>query len=278
MTTGPPATLATRVCSEAAEPLVVAPPPSLVRAFVSRLAATTEESAESPAHVRLLCTEATIESTMTDFLTASAAADAVAEGRLTIRTAESLESSVTLADDTVYAHVSVSDPQSGDLDTSTVFGDVAGDDDSLAAALSEPYDRVWADAEPYELDVPRRSVVVDSFRERWPEAGETLAATFAAAETLPTDGVVDPTLVCTLVAARHRLLTMHLGEWAEAIDFSSRTEVSRAKSRLVDADLVDTEPEAEGVGRPRHRLVPTAAVASASGAELLAVARSTLTE
>lgn len=280
MSTGPHSTLAGRVCSQASDALVVAPPPSLVRAVVSRLAAPPDASASDQAtgRVRLLCTEAAVRTAMVDFLTASGAADAVADGRLAVRTVPSLDSSFTLADGAVYAHVSIPETQASEPTMPTGFGDVSGDDESLYTALSDPYEQTWANADEYDPDVPPRSQVVESFRERWPDAAETLAATFASAETLRTDSAVDPVLVCTLVAARHRLLTMHLGEWVEDVGFSSRTEVSRAKGRLVDADLADTEPETEGVGRPRHRLVPTAAVEQATGAELLATARATLVE
>ncbi|WP_435064761.1 transcriptional regulator TbsP domain-containing protein [Halobaculum sp. EA56] len=256
MSTGSPSALARRAVADTSDPLVVAPPLPLARAVVDRLRDAGDDEGAHVGCVRLLCTESVAEATFDDFLAVADAADAVDRGRLAVRTADDLDASLTLADGRVHAHLSLfpqGDDASGAADGG--FRDVAAADDSVYEAVAAAYETEWEDADGYDFETPGRSTLVESFGDRWPEAVGTLAGLFEAAESLPADDPLGPVTACTLVAARHRVLTMRLGEWAEEVGFSSRTEIARAKARLVDAGLVDTEREPVGVGRPRHRLV-----------------------
>ncbi|UIO99126.1 DUF5821 family protein [Halobaculum sp. CBA1158] len=290
MSTRSPVTAAERAV--AGDALVVAPGPTLARAVVGRLAdrSTGGGDAASDAarddatdRVRLLCSPDDAAEAVTDFLTATDAADAVADGRLAIRTETELDASLTIGDDAVWANVSFPSPND-DSDGSSVpdpasLTAVGDADGATRDAIAAAYDRRWREAQVFEVGTPARSTLLSTFRDRWPEAVETLAAVLDAADALPRDAVVGPVATCTLVAARHRLLTMELGEWTEEVGLSSRTEIARAKSRLIDAGLVDTEREPVGVGRPRHRLVPgDDRLESAPPADLLAIGRAALAD
>lgn len=275
MTTGPPSVLAERALAPASDALVVDSSPAFVRGVVDVVAddgrpdvdASTPTSPEP--RVRLLCTEEAADAAFADFLTATAAVDARSADRLAVRTVRTLDASLTIADGTVRAHVSVGGE-------ATVCD---GDDETLCAVAEDAYDERWHDAEPYAFDVPGRTTLVESFADRWPDCAETLADLLRAADTLPRTAAFDPVTACTLVGARHELLTMRIGEWAEEIGLSSRTEIARSKARLVDAGLVETEREPVGVGRPRHRLVLAGdGNPEPTGAELLAHGRSALRE
>ncbi|QZP38532.1 transcriptional regulator TbsP domain-containing protein [Halobaculum magnesiiphilum] len=275
MTTGSPSALADRALTPAADALVVDSSPTFVRGVVDAVAddvrpdADASPSTSSEQRVRLLCTEESADAAFADFLTVTAAVDAGSTGRLAVRTVPTLDASLTIADGTVRAHVSVDGE-------ATVC---AGDDETLCAVAEDAYDERWRDADPYAFDVPGRTTLVESFADRWPDGAETLADLLGAADTLPRTGAFDPVTACTLVGARHELLTMHIGEWAEEIGLSSRTEIARSKSRLVETGLVETEREPVGVGRPRHRLVLAGdGNPEPTGAELLALGRSALCE
>lgn len=282
MTTSPPSTLADRALAAASDALVVDPSPALVRGIVDIVAADGRTAADgstdtsTPPKVRLLCTGESAEAAFGDFLTAAAAVDARSADRLAVRTASGLDASLTVADGTVRAHVSLDDDDSADRPNA---GFASGGDETACAVIEDAYDARWRDAEAYAFDVPGRTRIVESFADRWADAAETLGNLFRAAETLPRAGALDPVTACTLVGARHELLTMRLGEWAEEIDLSSRTEIARSKARLIEAGIVETEREPVGVGRPRHRLVLASdETTDPTGAELLDRGRAVLGE
>ncbi|MFC7068954.1 transcriptional regulator TbsP domain-containing protein [Halobaculum lipolyticum] len=265
MPTRSPHTLARECFADAADVLVVGARPAFLRALVDRLH-ELRDSTTAPARVRLLCAPDAVERAFEEFLAATAAAEAVAAGRLTIRVAD-VDASLSVVDGAVRGRFRLPSGDGegdrvrdgprdrvGDSEAGGVLGEPS-EEGRLAEALVETYERRWADADEHVPDAPSRERVLETFADRWPDAGTELAAVFDAADRLGTDGAPSPVTVCTLVAARHRILSMRLGEWAEEVGVSSRTEVARAKSRLVDAGLVDTEREPAGVGRPRHRLV-----------------------
>lgn len=282
MTTSSPSAFADRALAAASDALVVDPSPALVRGIVGVIADDSRADSDAltdvgaPSRVRLLCTDESAEAAFDDFLTATAAVDARSADRLAVRTASDLGASLTVADGVVRAHLSLDGDDTTDLPDA---GFASGDDEPLCTAVEDAYDARWRDAEAYAFDVPGRTTIVESFADRWPDAGETLVDLFDAAEALPRTGALDPVSACTLAGARHELLTMRIGEWAEEIGLTSRTEVARSKARLIETGLVETEREPVGVGRPRHRLVlagdePT----DLTGAELLERGRTALCE
>ncbi|ESP88065.1 transcriptional regulator TbsP domain-containing protein [Candidatus Halobonum tyrrellensis] len=242
------------------DPLVVGPPADLVRTLVDALY-------DSEASARLLLADATAAEAFAEFLTASGAAETVADGRLELRTLAGLDESLTVGAGAAYAHVRVGDR----IETVTVA------DGETVDAVRRANEERWAAGAPFPLDAPPRSRLVDSLRAERPDAGATLAGALDAVETLRGDDPLDPVLLCTLVGARHGMLSMDLGEWAGDVDFSSRTEIARAKNRLVDAGLVETQRVPQGVGRPRQRLVLAAdALTELPPAEFVAAARARL--
>lgn len=242
-----------------AESLVVGPSVGLARALVDAL--------DAEGSARLLLTDDTAGEAFSEFVVATEAADAVADGSLAIRTLPTLDESLTVGADAAYAHVRVGDR----LDVLPVAD--AGTVDSLRRANR----RRWEAGEPFSLDAPPRSRLVGSLREESPEAGETLADALDAVGTLREADPLDPVVLCALVGARHGMLSMDLGEWAGDVGFSSRTEIARAKNRLVDAGLVETRRVLRGVGRPRQRLVlADDALADRPPATLVSAARDRL--
>lgn len=261
--TAPPSThdrpLAERLL-RGGDPLVVGPPADLVRTLVDALY-------DSDASARLLLTDAAAAEAFAEFLTASGAAETVADGRLELRTLAGLDESLTVGAGAAHAHVRVGDR----LEAVPVA------DGETVDAVRRANEERWAAGAPFPLDAPPRSRLVGSLRAEWPDAAATLAEALDAVETLRDDDPLDPVLLCTLVGARHGMLSMDLGEWAGDIDFSSRTEIARAKNRLVEAGLVETQRVPQGVGRPRQRLVLAAdALADLPPAEFVAAARDRL--
>ncbi|MXR42179.1 hypothetical protein GRX01_12620 [Halobaculum sp. WSA2] len=280
MTTRPPEAFVDRALGAASDVLLVDPSPELVRIVVGEVAVADRSGADGsteagpPSLVRVLCTAETADTAFDDFLTATAAVDARSADRVAVRTVPDLGERLMIADGTVHAHLSVGvDGTNRPSDR----GLASGDDEALCAAVEEEYGARWRDADEYAFDVPGRATIVESFASRWPDAAETLADLFRAAETLPRTGAFDPATVCTLVGARHEVLAMEIGDWAEEVGLSSRTEIARSKARLVEAGLVETEREPAGVGRPRHRLVlASGGPTDPTGGELLDRGRAAL--
>lgn len=269
MATGSPDAAARRLLAGADDALAVAPRPALARATIALL--RPGRAVDPPERVRLLLADDDAEAVRSDFLVAADAADAVADGRLAVRTASDLDASLTVVDGTVRALLPL------DVGEDAVFGVSSGAGGTTADAVAARYERVWETAEPVDLGAPGRTALVDAFESAWPGAGDTLAGLFEAAGTLPRDGALDHVAACTLAVARHRGLVMVLGEQAEEVGLCSRSGITRAKARLVDAGLVDTERVPTGVGRPRQRLVLAGdGLADATPAELLATGREAL--
>lgn len=250
-------TTAETLLAEARDPLFVSPPPQLARAVA--LSLRTGEAA-----ARLLLTPGDAAALFDEFRAATAAAQAIADGRLAIRTADELAESLTLGDGEVWVHVRTDD----DLSSLPTSHPAATD------AFREAFERRWDGATDCHPDVPGRDVLLDTFGGRWPEAAETLSEALESADAVYGDSALDPVGVCTLVGARHELFSIELGEWAREIGFSSRTEVARAKERLAAADIVETKRVPKGVGRPRQQLsLVDDEFASVSPENLIGVAR-----
>lgn len=252
---------AERLLAEARDPLFVSPPVDLAMA-IARSVRTGD------AEARLLLPVEDATALFEEFRAATAAAQAVAEGRLAVRTADRLSESVTIGEEGVWAHLWVN----GTLRS------LSTTDSAATGTLRDAFERRWDDATDYEPTVPARDVLLDSFAERWPDAGDALAEALAGAGAVRRRDALDPVGVCTLVGARYELFSLELGEWAREVDFSSRTEVARAKERLSDAGVVETRRVPRGVGRPRQQLaLADPEHASMSPVDLVSVARERLT-
>jgi hypothetical protein len=195
--------------------------------------------------VRLLLDESDIDRLFETFRSTALAADLIESGQLAIRTTDELGQRLTLTEETAYAHVTVGD-QITSLDAST---------ESFCSSLRTEYEAMWDDATAFDPGVPALSRLLSTFADSFPSAAETLAGVIGSDTEIERSGDFDPITVVGLVAARHELQTLEVSEWAEEIGLSSRTELSRVKSRLSNRDVVDTDRVPHGVGRPRQKLV-----------------------
>lgn len=252
--------VAKTLVAEARDPLFVAPSPRLARA-VALAVHSTDDSA------RLLLPSAHAERLFGEFRAATAAADAVAEERLAVRTDPDLGASLTLGEERIWVHVRTDDRLSS----------LSTEDAGAIAAFHETFDARWENATTYAPDVPGRTALLESFGDRWPDAAGTFSAILEGEHPIHEDGPFDAVAACTLVGARHELFSIELGEWAREIGFSSRTEIARAKERLSKAGLVETKRVPAGVGRPRQQLsLAEEELASMDGAALVSAARDRL--
>jgi hypothetical protein len=202
-------------------------------------------AADAPATVRLLLSPDDADAVLGRFTTAAVAADLRREGHLAVAVVDGLSQRLTLTGDAAHVHLRPDGrPRS-----------ISAEAPSLCRDLRERYERRLASVGPRAPEVPGWRELTETFREAFPAAGETLRAVLADAPELPVSGEFDAVTVVGLVAARHGLQTMAVSEWAESVDLSSRTELSRVKSRLADRGLVDTDRVPQGVGRPRQKLL-----------------------
>lgn len=253
-----------QLTDDASSVLAVSPPTDLAESLLVRLhdtaldvpteTATTDlgdvqpvdgEAVQENRVVRLLLDEADADALFETFRPAALAADLIESGRLEIRMTTELGQRVTLTETTAYAHVTV-DEQVASLDAVT---------ESFCSSLRTEYETAWEDAAEFDPAVPALSRLLSTFTDTFPSAAETLADVIGADTQIERSSDFDPITVVGLVAARHELQTLEVSEWAEEIDLSSRTEISRVKSRLSNRDVVDTDRVPHGVGRPRQKLV-----------------------
>ncbi|MFB6244125.1 MAG: DUF5821 family protein, partial [Halobaculum sp.] len=221
-------------------------------------------TSSSDTSVRLLVTPSDARELFGAFRPAALAADLIDAGQLEVATTGGLRQRLTVTETTTHAHVTV--------DGNVVTGETTAD--QLREAVYEEYTSQWERATAYEPDVPGLVPFLDTFAEQFPEAAATLRVVLQAADTVSLDGPFDPVTVVVLVGARHELQTLRISEWAEEIDFSSRTELSRVVSRLCDRGLVETDGVPHGVGRPRQKLLlADDRLRSAPAEELVATAR-----
>jgi propanediol utilization protein len=204
-----------------------------------------EESVKEDDVVKLLIDQDDIDSLFDTFYISTIATDLIASGHLRIRTVDTLDQRLTMTDDEAFAHVCVADSVMS-LDAES---------DSFRSSLREEYEDMWSSARPFTPDVPALSRLLATFADGFPEAAETFAAVIGSDEPIQRSGDFDPITVIGLIAARHELQTLEVSDWAEEIDLSSRTEISRVKSRLSNREVVDTDRVPHGVGRPRQKLV-----------------------
>ncbi len=230
----------------------------------------TADGAENPPEIRLLAAPDPLKELGDEFTVASAAADLVAEERLSLRTADDLpQNALLVTDERVVALVAAGDSVGG-IDT---------DDGTFHDTVVEAYDNVWEDAEAFTLRTPARSAVESSLAE---SLGEDVEADFDAMLTSvgtargDGDGLDEVTL-SLLAAAKHRELLYDISKWGEDSGVASKATFSRTKTRLEEAGLIETEKVPIDVGRPRLRLtLADDRLADANPSELAGVAASVL--
>jgi len=251
--------------ADPAELLVVNPSAKTAEAVVR----TADENPDPP-EIRLLAERDALKQVADEFTVASAAADLVTEGTLSLRTATDLPQNALLAtDERVVALVAAGNG----------VGGIGTDDAPFHDTVLEAYDAEWDEAESFTLRAPARSAVESSLAE---SLGEDVEADFDAmltsAATARGDGEgLDEVVLSLLAAAKHRELLYDISKWGEDTGVASKATFSRTKTQLEEAGLIETEKVPIDVGRPRLRLtLADERLQDAEASELAGVAASVL--
>lgn len=203
---------------------------------------------ESPPPVRLFADEAPLKDLTNDFLVASALADLVDEGLLSVRTLDDVPRSSFLLTSEFLVSIVVGDGQVAGL-TST--------HESFVSSTFDHYEQRWKRAESFSLRTPPLSHIRATLEE---DIGADAVDDFdRVLETLDTargDGEgLDEVTIALLVAANNGELLYDISRWGEDIRLASKATFSRSKNRLEDIGLIETEKVPIDVGRPRLRLM-----------------------
>ncbi|WP_417750454.1 transcriptional regulator TbsP [Salinibaculum salinum] len=201
-----------------------------------------------PTHVRLFAAREPLKDLMDDFLIASAVADLIESGVLSVRTLQDVpNSSLVLSGESLVSLVESRDQAAG----------LAATDESFVEAAYDDYDERWADAPEFTLRTPPRSRVMDTLEEDLgPQAAADFEAILESLETARGDGDgLDEVTISLLVAAKNGELLYDISKWGEDVGVASKATFSRTKTRLEEQGLVATEKVPIDVGRPRLRLL-----------------------
>lgn len=228
--------------SDANDPVtVVNPTESVMRAVVD----TASEIAAPP--IQILAEPQELRAVMEDFLIASRAADLLAADQLFLRVTESPPRTIAFVEESrVVALVSIED----------AVVDVQATERERIETVVRAVANRWAMAESFRVDAPPRSKMMDALEE---VVGEAVRADFQAMldalDSVRGNGKgVDEVSLSLLAAANNDALLYDISKWGEAESVASKATFSRAKNRLEDLGLIETEKVPIDVGRPRLRL------------------------
>jgi hypothetical protein len=238
------AVLSAGLGGESGECLVVNPSAATIDALVEVL-----QSMASPPAVRLFADEPALKDLMDDFLIASAVADLVADGTLSVRTlTEVPNNALLLSSESVVSLVEGPDAAVG----------LATTVDDFVGSTYDHYDRRWQAAEEFSLRTPPRSRVIEALEaDIGGDAASDFAAMLDSLSAARGDGEgLDEVTISLLIAARNGELLYDISKWGEDVGLASKATFSRTKTRLEDNGLVETEKVPIDVGRPRLRLIP----------------------
>lgn len=210
---------------------------------------------DTPPRVRVLATDAVLNSLRKRFFVASMAAELVENDVVVLRTpvsGELLEHNLLLTGEQALAVLAAGESA----------GVLADDDEVFAGALTEHFERDFETSEPFDLRMPGRTRISETLIEGF---GSDVEATFwkLVRDQTATDGyeengiVFEPVRAALLAAAIHEETLYDIARWGENVGIASRASFSRVKSQLVDDGLIDTEKAPIEVGRPRQRLIKT---------------------
>ncbi|QLG62655.1 transcriptional regulator TbsP [Halorarum salinum] len=197
--------------------------------------------------LNVVADERLLKDVMDDFIVASAAADLVDAGEMTLRNLpDGADNTLLVGEESLYALVSAGEHVAA----------LAADDESFIADAYETYHGLWEEATPFNLRTPALGRVRSTLGE---EIGENVQADFdgvlASLETARGDGDgLDEVTISLLVAAKNDVLLYDISKWGEDVGIASKATFSRTKTRLEDMGLIDTEKVPIDVGRPRLRL------------------------
>jgi predicted transcriptional regulator len=234
--------LRTILAEESGEIIVVGFDEDSTRELIEILA-----ESEEPPNVRLLVREAVLKWLRDDFVLASTAAELLAAETLDLRAApEQLDGSLVVTEETVVSLLTPDDEHSAALVT---------DDEEFVAAVREHWSSVWEEGEEFALRTPAYSRVLETLGEKFGSEMESDFRTVLESVEEMGDGGLDEVELSLLVAAKHEQLLYDISHWGEDVGVASKATFSRAKTRLEEQGVIDTEKVPIDVGRPRLRLV-----------------------
>ena len=203
---------------------------------------------EDPPQVRLLVREDVLKWLRDDFMLASTAAELLAAETLDMRAApEQLDGTLVVTEETVVSLLIPDDEHSAALVT---------DDEEFVAAVRERWSGVWEEGEEFALRTPAYSRVLETLGEEFDSAmASDFRTVLESVEEMDDGGELDEVDVSLLVAAKHKQLLYDISHWGEDVGIASKATFSRAKTRLEEQGVIDTEKVPIDVGRPRLRLI-----------------------
>nr|WP_152420305.1 DUF5821 family protein [Halococcus thailandensis] len=201
---------------------------------------------ESPT-VRSLVEDSVARWLRDDFLVASAVADEIVAGNLSLRTTEArFENTLLVTGETVVSIVPAGDRVAG----------LTTDDEDFVATTREKWNSEWNDATEVSFRTPPRSEIHESLAN---EIGEGVDADFRAmldsVETTRDKETLNEVGLNLLAAANNEIQLFKISKWGEDTGLASRATYSRTKTQLEDSGLLATEKVPMDVGRPRLRLL-----------------------
>jgi len=205
-------------------------------------------NSEEPPQIRLLVREDVLKWLRDDFVLASTAAELVEADTLEIRAAtERLDGGLVVTEETVVSLLTPDAEHSAALVT---------DDEEFVEAVRERWSGIWIDGETFDLRTPAYSRVLEMLGEEFDSEVESdFRTVLGSIESMDDKDELDEIEVSLLVAAKHEQLLYDISHWGEDAGVASKATFSRAKTRLEEKGLLDTEKVPIDVGRPRLRLL-----------------------
>jgi predicted transcriptional regulator len=202
---------------------------------------------EDPPQVRLLVREDVLKWLRDDFVLASTAAELLAADTLELRAATArLDGTLVVTEETVVSLLTPDDEHSAALVT---------DDEEFGAAARERWSGVWEEGEEFALRTPAYTRVLETLGEEFDSAmASDFRMVLESVEEMD-DSELNEVDVSLLAAAKHKQLLYDISHWGEDVDVASKATFSRAKTRLEERGVIETEKVPIDVGRPRLRLL-----------------------
>jgi len=218
--------------------------------FLSEFIETLQEAGGADTTVEWLCDQEVVKRLEKNFVRAAKAADLVTEGTLTIR--ESTDPTTNTPTMLLSSGKVVTLLPVGGGEAATV--EIT--DEAACERLWEKYQSEWDIAMPHSIDTPPYSRLLTMADQKLGEGvGADIDTAYTAVESRSPDEQPEPVTVALLVGAKHELLLNDIVDWAETSTLATQGTVSKLKQQLEEFDLIATESESVGVGRPRQRLV-----------------------
>jgi hypothetical protein len=218
--------------------------------FLTEFIQVLQDTEQEGRTVEWLCDQAVIKEFEQDFVRAAKAADLITESTLTIR--ESTDPTkntptIFLNPEKAVALLPVGGGEAARVEIT---------EEEACQRLWDNYQSEWDIAMPHSIDAPPYSRLLTMAEQKLGEGvGEEIDTAYTAVAKRSPDEQPEPVTVALLIGAKHELLLNDLVDWAETSTLATQGTVSKLKQQLEEFDIITTESESIGVGRPRQRLV-----------------------